>query len=71
MIVNWNGNVLPCCAVSDEKTAIGNLISDELNNVWNSVKMRKCRIYLLNADAKLNFDSVCESCGVSKLNGKQ
>lgn len=70
MVVNWNGDVLICSAVSDEKATTGNLIYDDLNAVWNNEKMRKCRIHLLNADAKLDLGSLCGYCDVYQAKAK-
>ena len=61
LIVNWNGKVLPCCAVYDEKLALGNLLEEDLEDLWNSDQFRGCRQFLYNYGPKQNTNSVCET----------
>jgi MoaA/NifB/PqqE/SkfB family radical SAM enzyme len=72
LTVNWDGEVMPCCAVSDRKASVGNLVSQDLGTVWNHAKMRKCRMFLLNADTGFYFGSACEcgACPPGQLNAR-
>ena len=52
-----DGNVFPCC-VADIEKPLGNTNRQTLLEVWNSAKMRKLRLAMLN-DSK---SSICNRC---------
>jgi radical SAM protein with 4Fe4S-binding SPASM domain len=60
MIINWNGDVFPCCTVSDDRYSLGNLLSTDIDELWNNNRFRKCRQFLYNYGARQNTNSVCE-----------
>src|SRR3989337_694857 len=35
-MINWDGNVLPCCAVYSEKYAFGNILENSFAEIWNN-----------------------------------
>lgn len=61
MVINWDGNVTPCTTVSGEKYVIGNMLNSNLDDVWNNIKHRKNREFLLNYGKPQNTQSICES----------
>jgi radical SAM protein with 4Fe4S-binding SPASM domain len=67
MVINWDGKVLPCCTIYDDRAAIGNLLTDDIAEIWNNAEFKKCRDFLRNFDGKKRCGSVCELglCGVS------
>ncbi|MBN2644224.1 MAG: SPASM domain-containing protein [Desulfuromonadaceae bacterium] len=72
LVVNYNGDVLPCCEIvdtlGDGTLVVGNLLNQSLEEVWNGERMKACRRYLLNYGDGKQFDSVCEHapCPVGK-----
>lgn len=68
MTVNWDGNVFPCCTVIAEECGVGNLLTMELDDVWNGCRMNRCRAYLSDYDRGTVYGSVCElgMCGVPR-----
>ena len=35
-MINWDGSVLPCCAVYSEKYAFGNILENSFKEIWNN-----------------------------------
>ena len=35
-MINWDGSVLPCCAVYSEKYAFGNILKNSFAEIWNN-----------------------------------
>jgi len=67
MTINYNGNVLPCCTVYDDKAVIGNMVTMGIHDIWNSNNLKKCRDFLYHYNRK-KLGSICEAglCSVSK-----
>lgn len=61
MIVEWNGDVMPCCAVSGDEYKMGNLIEDSLDAVWNGERLCRCRQFIKNYGPVQNTGAVCET----------
>lgn len=61
MVINWNGDVTPCTTVTGTEYVIGNLLLDDLDNVWNNLEHKKCREFLLNYGNQQTTKSVCET----------
>ena len=34
-VINWEGSVLPCCSVCEEKYSFGNAFEKGFRNIWN------------------------------------
>jgi radical SAM protein with 4Fe4S-binding SPASM domain len=60
-VVNWNGDVYPCCVMGGEDFKLGNLIEQEFDEVWNGAPIRSCRTFLRNFGPVQGGDSVCEN----------
>jgi radical SAM protein with 4Fe4S-binding SPASM domain len=60
MVLNWDGKVMPCCTVHGDEYAIGNLVTDSLEDVWSGVQFRSARKFLYNFGEPQNTGSVCE-----------
>lgn len=78
MVINYNGDVLPCCAyridmVNDcdknaEKIRLGNIFSQDFMDIWNSDKYKMARKFvrqpsLLNQNEHYK-DFFCYGCNV-------
>lgn len=60
-VVNWNGDVFPCCAVAGAAFKLGNLLEQDLTDVWNGGDLRACRRFLRNFGPEQRGSSVCET----------
>ena len=43
VVINWNGDVVPCCLDFDGKNVLGSVNKSSLYEIWNSKKMLKLR----------------------------
>ena len=59
MVINWNGEVFPCVTTCDDKFSLGNLLSTDLETLWNNPNYRACRKFLYNFGPIQNSDAVC------------
>jgi MoaA/NifB/PqqE/SkfB family radical SAM enzyme len=59
-VVNWNGDVFPCCVVTGSAFKLGNLLEQELDEVWNGAPIGACRTFLRDFGPVQGGDSVCE-----------
>lgn len=60
-VINWNGDVSPCCAVAGKQFSLGNVLEQSLEEIWNGAPLRQCRDFLLDFGPVQNGDSVCET----------
>lgn len=59
MVVNFNGDVFPCCSEWSPKDAMGNIFKEPVGEIWNNVRYRTLR--------RLNKKSLnCEACHTDK-----
>jgi len=59
-VINWDGNVLPCCSVYSETHSFGNMKEDSFKNIWNGNKYLSARKEVLGR--KNNTKTVCHIC---------
>ena len=59
-VINWDGAVLPCCAVYGERYAFGNVFEDPFASIWNNEKYRLARQEVLNKIDK--SPTICHTC---------
>jgi radical SAM protein with 4Fe4S-binding SPASM domain len=59
MVINWNGEVFPCVTTCEDKFSLGNILSTDLESLWNNSKYRACRKFLYNYGPGQNSDAVC------------
>ena len=63
MVINWNGEVFPCVTVCDDSFSLGNLLTTELPELWNSPAYRACREFLYNFGPRQESAAVCARPG--------
>lgn len=68
MVVNWDGNVLPCMHCYGDEFFIGNILQQNLDEIWYGNKIVGCRSFLLNFPNNNNSKSVCRlyTCAMLK-----
>jgi len=59
--INYNGNMLGCCMIFDEKYSLGNVFKNSFFKVYNSKKMRNLRKSVLGKTKKPAY-LACLSC---------
>lgn len=59
-VINWDGAVLPCCAVYGERYAFGNVFEEPFASIWNNEKYRSARQEVLNKREK--SPTICHTC---------
>jgi radical SAM protein with 4Fe4S-binding SPASM domain len=59
-VINWDGAVLPCCAVYGERHAFGNVFEEPFVSIWNNEKYRSARQEVLNKREK--SPTICHTC---------
>ncbi len=59
-VINWDGSVLPCCAVYSEKYAFGNVLENSFGEIWNNEMYTAARKEILGL--KNNKHTICHIC---------
>ncbi len=63
IIVNSDGDVMPCCVTADQKAAIGNLAEEDIMSIWNGEMIRKLRRFVTRpGESAPDFHNSCEDC---------
>jgi len=62
MVINWNGDVNPCCWDYEGKYIMGNVAEQGVFGVWNSPKMMELRENIESG----NLLDICNNCGDSQ-----
>jgi len=57
VLISYNGDVLPCCMRPDHKLSLGNILSENIHDIWNRNK-----IEILRAKQKNETLSFCQNC---------
>ena len=60
-VINWDGSVVPCCSVYDEKYNFGNIFYEGFQKIWNGSKYGVAR-KLIGHRKKCNEEVVCMNC---------
>ncbi len=61
MTINWDGHVLPCCLCYGDRFFVGNLLRQDLEEVWHGEMLVQSRHFILNYGPKQYGQSVCET----------
>lgn len=60
MVINWKGDVVLCCHNYDYSIVFGNIITDDLQVIWNSEKIVQFRNSHINK--QFNCNTLCAGC---------
>ena len=60
MVINNEGNILPCCTFYGEQFNMGNIKHDNIIDVWNSKQMNTLR--RIHRDGKYYENDICKKC---------
>jgi len=59
-VINWDGRVIPCCAVYNEKFAFGNVHENSFRQIWNNDMYVAARKEILGI--KNDKKTICRTC---------
>ena len=61
MVINWNGDVYPCDVVYGDDFKLGNLVTQELSDVWFGDNYAKCRDFLRHYGPQQQSGAACQN----------
>lgn len=62
MTVNPKGEVSPCCVVYEQSADFGNLLNDDLSQVWNNEQYRASRALFSRQATSSDVETICHRC---------
>lgn len=65
-VINYNGNMLGCCTLFDERYHLGNVFKEGFANVYNGNRMRTARKMVLGKTKKIDNSIYCSQCAHNK-----
>ncbi len=60
-VVNWNGDVAPCCIVDDSDSDFGNILDDGLEKIWNNEYYVSARSEF-SKEKEITKSTICNMC---------
>ncbi len=66
LVINNEGDILPCCTFYGEQLKLGNIKTDDIINVWKSEKMKQLR--KLHKESKYYQNGICLICVEGAIN---
>lgn len=67
MAIHSNGDVVPCCRDPKGGYVMGNLLNEDLKDIWNGERYRTFRHELLSNQGRMNICSLCSGYPASAL----
>jgi radical SAM protein with 4Fe4S-binding SPASM domain len=67
LAIQVNGDVVPCCRDATGNFVMGNLLRQDLDQIWNGEKFRKFRARLLQKQRSISICRLCSGHGVSVI----
>jgi len=62
-LINYNGDVYPCCLLTQSENAFGNILNQSLEEIWNNQKFRSSRALFSNPISKTQeVLTICKNC---------
>jgi radical SAM protein with 4Fe4S-binding SPASM domain len=66
-LITWNGDVVPCCRDPQGRHVMGNILQQDLREIWNGPKYTDFRRRILTDQGKIDICRLCSSYGVPRL----
>ncbi|MEG3639864.1 radical SAM/SPASM domain-containing protein [Magnetococcus sp. PR-3] len=66
-LVNWDGEVIPCCRDAHGHHGTGNLLEQTLPEIWNGDKMVAFRRQITQAQGQVEICKLCSGFGIPLL----
>jgi len=70
IVVNWNGEAVPCCRDPNGENILGNVFEDGLMGVFNGPRATAFRRRILAAQREIGICRLCSGYGVPQLQHK-
>ena len=70
IMINWNGDAVPCCRDANGKHILGNVYQEGLARVFNGKRAREFRRSILKAQREVDICHLCSGFGLPSL-GKE
>ena len=61
LVINYDGNISPCCIIDDKKADFANVFTSGIRAVWNSPKYISARAEFWN-QGKITAPNICNLC---------
>tara|TARA_B100000963_G_scaffold341155_1_gene340552 strand:+ start:187 stop:1320 length:1134 start_codon:yes stop_codon:yes gene_type:complete len=61
IVINWDGNLNPCCIIDDPSSDFGNVKKTKIKNIWNSDEYISSRAEFSNRK-KIRKNVICNVC---------
>lgn len=65
--IQVNGDVVPCCRDPHGQFVMGNILKQDLNDIWNNPKFIKFRTMVNSKQKNVKICSLCSGYGVSEI----
>jgi radical SAM protein with 4Fe4S-binding SPASM domain len=66
-VICWNGDVVPCCRDAQGDYIMGNVLTQDFKEIWNSEKYKKFRHEIANRQSEVGLCRLCSGYGVPRL----
>jgi radical SAM protein with 4Fe4S-binding SPASM domain len=60
LVIDYEGDILPCCKMGGKELRLGNIEDMTLKEAWNSIAMK--RLQKLHKDGRWHENEVCRRC---------
>jgi radical SAM protein with 4Fe4S-binding SPASM domain len=67
MVITATGDVVPCCRDPRAKYIMGNLITEDFEDIWNNKKYRYFRKMIHNDQKNIGICNLCSGYGTSEI----
>ena len=67
IMINWNGDAVPCCRDANGKHKLGNVFEEGLGRVFNGAPARAFRRRILKAQRDVELCQLCSGFGLPRL----
>lgn len=67
ILVNWNGDAVPCCRDANGENVLGNVFNEGLGRVFNSKGARAFRHRILTSQKEVGICRLCSGFGLPSL----
>jgi len=69
LFISANGKILPCCYLSDESLAFGDILKESFEEIWKNNKYKYSRsLFSYNKYKGQNIKIICSKCKIFKKN---
>jgi len=67
LVITWDGNVVPCCRDPRANYIMGNILNENLKDIWNNKRYRTFRKQILTNQKNIPICQLCNGFGLPHL----